>query len=36
VRAIYVERHYGEPAPVGAHVAVADLPEAAAWIRQHG
>ena len=34
VKAIYVERRYGEPAPVGAHVAVADLPEAAAWIRQ--
>jgi D-glycero-D-manno-heptose 1,7-bisphosphate phosphatase len=36
VTAIYIERHYGEPAPAGAHVAVADLPEAAAWIRQHG
>jgi D-glycero-D-manno-heptose 1,7-bisphosphate phosphatase len=34
VTAIHVERHYEEPAPVGAHVAVADLPEAAAWIRQ--
>jgi D-glycero-D-manno-heptose 1,7-bisphosphate phosphatase len=33
VRAIYVERHYDEPAPAGAHVAVADLAEAAAWIR---
>jgi D-glycero-D-manno-heptose 1,7-bisphosphate phosphatase len=33
VKAIYVERHYDEPAPVGAHVAVADLAEAAAWIR---
>lgn len=34
VRAIYVERRYSEPEPVGADVAVADLPEAAAWIRQ--
>lgn len=34
VRAIHVERHYSEPAPVGAHAAVADLPEAATWIRQ--
>jgi len=34
VTAIHVERHYEEPAPVGAHVAVADLPEAAAWIQQ--
>ncbi len=34
VTAIYVERRYGEKAPVGAHVTVADLPEAAAWIRQ--
>ena len=36
VTAIYIERHYGGPTPTGAHVAVADLPEAAAWIRQHG
>ena len=35
VRAIYVESHYDEPAPVGAHVAVASLPEAATWIQQH-
>ncbi len=34
VTAIHVERHYEEPAPVGAHVAVADLPEAAEWIRK--
>jgi D-glycero-D-manno-heptose 1,7-bisphosphate phosphatase len=34
VRAIYVDRHYAEPAPVGAHVAVADLAGAAAWIRE--
>jgi len=34
VRAVYVERHYGEPAPAGADVAVADLGEAAAWIRR--
>jgi D-glycero-D-manno-heptose 1,7-bisphosphate phosphatase len=36
VRAIYVESHYDEPAPVGAHVAVAGLPEAATWIQQQG
>lgn len=35
VTAISVERHYDEPPPVGAHVVVADLPEAAAWIREH-
>jgi D-glycero-D-manno-heptose 1,7-bisphosphate phosphatase len=35
VRAIYVDCHYDEPAPVGAHVAVASLPEAATWIQQH-
>jgi D-glycero-D-manno-heptose 1,7-bisphosphate phosphatase len=34
VKAIYVERHYAEPAPVGADVAVADLTEAAAWIQK--
>jgi D-glycero-D-manno-heptose 1,7-bisphosphate phosphatase len=34
VRAVYVERHYGEPEPAGADVAVANLGEAAAWIRQ--
>ena len=34
VKAIYVERHYDEPAPVGADVAVADLAEAAEWIRK--
>ena len=34
VRAIYIERHYAEPAPVGADVAVADLAEAAEWIRR--
>jgi D-glycero-D-manno-heptose 1,7-bisphosphate phosphatase len=33
VTAIYVDCNYDEPAPVGADVAVADLPEAAAWIR---
>jgi D-glycero-D-manno-heptose 1,7-bisphosphate phosphatase len=34
VTAIHVECHYDEPAPVGADVAVANLPEAAAWIRR--
>lgn len=34
IRAVHIERHYDEPSPVGAQVAVADLPEAAAWIRQ--
>jgi D-glycero-D-manno-heptose 1,7-bisphosphate phosphatase len=34
VKAIHVDRPYDEPAPVGAQVAVADLPEAAAWIQQ--
>jgi len=34
VKAIYVECRYDEPAPLGAHVAVANLPEAAAWILQ--
>ena len=34
VKAIYVECCYDEPAPSGAHVAVANLPEAAAWIQQ--
>jgi D-glycero-D-manno-heptose 1,7-bisphosphate phosphatase len=34
VTAIYVECNYDEPAPVGADVAVANLPEAAAWIRR--
>jgi D-glycero-D-manno-heptose 1,7-bisphosphate phosphatase len=34
VTAIHVDRAYDEPAPVGAHVAVANLPEAAAWIQQ--
>jgi D-glycero-D-manno-heptose 1,7-bisphosphate phosphatase len=33
VRAIYVECDYDEPAPAGADVAVANLPEAADWIR---
>jgi phosphoglycolate phosphatase-like HAD superfamily hydrolase len=33
VTAIHVDRHYREQAPVGAHVVVADLPEAATWIR---
>jgi D-glycero-D-manno-heptose 1,7-bisphosphate phosphatase len=36
VTAIYVQRHYGERAPVDADVTVADLPEAAAWIRHQG
>jgi D-glycero-D-manno-heptose 1,7-bisphosphate phosphatase len=34
VKAIHVDHPYDEPAPVGAHVAVADLPEAAAWIQE--
>ena len=34
VKAIYVECGYGEPTPFGAHVTVANLPEAAAWIQQ--
>ncbi len=34
VTAIYVECNYDEPASVGADVAVANLPEAAAWIRR--
>jgi D-glycero-D-manno-heptose 1,7-bisphosphate phosphatase len=34
VTAIHVDRHYAEPAPVGAHVVVASMTEAAAWIRQ--
>ena len=34
VRAIYVERHYDEPAPVGAHATVANLAEATVWIRR--
>lgn len=34
VTAIYVQCRPGEPVPFGAHVTVADLPEAAAWIRQ--
>jgi len=34
VTAIHVDRHYDEPRPVGAHVVVADLPEAAAWIQE--
>jgi D-glycero-D-manno-heptose 1,7-bisphosphate phosphatase len=32
VTAIHLDRHYGEPAPVGADVTVASLPAAAAWI----
>jgi D-glycero-D-manno-heptose 1,7-bisphosphate phosphatase len=32
VTAVHVDRHYDERPPVGAHVVVADLPEAAAWI----
>ena len=35
VTAIHINRHYDEQPPVGAHVVVADLPEAAAWIREH-
>jgi D-glycero-D-manno-heptose 1,7-bisphosphate phosphatase len=34
VTAIHVDRQYDEPAPVGAQITVADLPEAAAWIRR--
>ena len=34
VTAIHVDRHYEEQPPVSAHVVVADLPEAAAWIRE--
>jgi D-glycero-D-manno-heptose 1,7-bisphosphate phosphatase len=34
VKAIHVECHYNEPAPAGADVTVANLPEAAAWIQQ--
>jgi len=34
VKAVHVDCRYDEPAPVGAHVAVADLPQAAAWIQQ--
>ena len=34
VTAILVDRHYDEQPLVGAHVVVADLPEAAAWIRE--
>jgi D-glycero-D-manno-heptose 1,7-bisphosphate phosphatase len=34
VTAIHVDRHYQERAPAGAHVVVADLPEAAAWIHE--
>jgi D-glycero-D-manno-heptose 1,7-bisphosphate phosphatase len=34
VTAIHVDRHYDERPPAGAHVVVADLPEAAAWIRE--
>jgi len=34
VKAVHLDRHYGEPAPVDADVAVADLSEAAAWIQQ--
>lgn len=34
VRAIYVECRYDEPTPAGAHVTVANLPEAAAWIQR--
>ena len=33
VKAIHIACHYDEPAPVGAHVTVANLPEAVAWIR---
>jgi D-glycero-D-manno-heptose 1,7-bisphosphate phosphatase len=35
VTAIHVDRHYDEQPPAGAHAVVADLPEAAAWIREH-
>ncbi len=34
VTAIHVDRHYDERPPAGAHAVVADLPEAAAWIRE--
>jgi D-glycero-D-manno-heptose 1,7-bisphosphate phosphatase len=34
VTSIYVDSHYDERAPVGADFAVANLPEAAAWIRR--
>lgn len=34
IPAIYVECRYDEPAPSGADVVVANLPEAAAWIRR--
>lgn len=34
VTAIYVDCNYDERAPVGADVAVANLPEAAVWIRR--
>ena len=34
VKAVFVERHYGERQPVDADVAVANLAEAAAWIQQ--
>jgi D-glycero-D-manno-heptose 1,7-bisphosphate phosphatase len=34
VKAIYVDCNYDERAPVGADVAVANLPEAAVWIRR--
>jgi D-glycero-D-manno-heptose 1,7-bisphosphate phosphatase len=34
VKAVYVDRHYGEAEPAGADVAVASLAEAAAWIQQ--
>jgi D-glycero-D-manno-heptose 1,7-bisphosphate phosphatase len=34
VTAIYVNCNYDEPAPAGADVAVANLPEAADWIRR--
>ncbi len=35
VTAVYVGRNYDEPPPAGPHVAVADLPEAAAWIKMN-
>jgi D-glycero-D-manno-heptose 1,7-bisphosphate phosphatase len=34
VKAIYVRCRHDEPVPFGAHVTVANLPEAAAWIKQ--
>lgn len=34
VKAIYVQARDSEPVPVGAHATVANLPEAAAWIKQ--